>query len=129
MRKAELTSEQIDFLKTRLMGAEQEVFVQRVTSKRLDGMALKPSSRAPDGVLAGLVIGASARGLREAEQALKTVAKFQHCGAKTRRGTPCQSRPEAGRDRGKFHGGESNRRRTQKRREEMDWREGELENL
>ena len=130
MRKAEITPEQIVFLKTRLVEATQEVFARRVASKRLDSMSLKPSKRSPDGVLAGLVVRASARGLKRAEQDLKAVVKFQRCGALTRRGAPCQCAPEPGRDRCKLHGGkstgprteairESNRRRAQKRRE--DW--------
>lgn len=133
MRKAELTPEQIEKLRYRLTEATCEVFARRVASKRTQGIPMPPK-RSPGGVLAGLVVRASARGLREAELDLKTVRKFQRCGALTRKGKPCQCKPEEGRDRCKLHGGkstgprteagreairESNRRRAQRRREAL----------
>ena len=116
MRKAELTPEQIAFLKTRLVNCTQEVFAQKVVSKRIEGLPMPPK-RSYSGVLAGLVVSASARGLRRAEQDLKTVAKYQRCGAKTRKGTPCQCKPEEGRDRCRFHGGLSTGPKTEAGRE------------
>ena len=116
MRKAELTPEQIAFLKTRLVNCTQEVFAQKVVSKRIEGLPMPPK-RSYSGVLAGLVVSASARGLRRAEQDLKTVAKYQRCGAKTRKGKPCQCKPEEGRDRCRFHGGLSTGPKTEAGRE------------
>lgn len=131
MRKPELTIEQIEHLKRREGEAWREVIARKQTATRLEALELQPSKRSPGGVLAGLAVRASARGLREAELALKTLQKFQRCGAATRRGTPCQCKPEPGMERCKLHGGrstgprteagreairESNRRRAQKRR-------------
>ena len=53
MRKAELTPEQIAFLKTRLVNCTQEVFAQKVVSKRIEGLPMPPK-RSYSGVLAGL---------------------------------------------------------------------------
>lgn len=54
---------------------------------------------------------------RLAERGLKKVGKLLRCGAKTRRGTPCQCKPEEGKRRCRFHGGKSTGPRTEAGRE------------
>ena len=137
MRKPPLTPELIEKLRSRLTEAERELIAAREGAEirhRLRAAGVKLSPRSPLGMSALLAVSGSTARLRKAELDLKTVRKFQRCGALTRRGTPCQCASEPGRDRCKLHGGkstgprteagreairESNRRRAQKRSDEM----------
>ena len=137
MRKPNLTPELIEQLRLRLTEAERELIAARANAKvadRLREAGVRPSTRSLLGVTALLTLSGSNARLKHAEQDLKAVRRYQRCGAKTRKGTPCQCAPEPGRDRCTKHGGkstgprteagreairESNRRRAQNRREEM----------
>ncbi|WP_369016170.1 HGGxSTG domain-containing protein [Armatimonas sp.] len=68
--------------------------------------------------------------MEKAEGLATRLDRCRRCGAKTRKGSPCQCKPEPGQDRCKLHGGkstgpkteairESNRRRAQARREAL----------
>ena len=55
--------------------------------------------------------------IRLRTRALKKLGKLSRCGAKTRAGTPCQCKPEAGMLRCKLHGGKSTGPKTEAGRE------------
>jgi len=55
--------------------------------------------------------------IRLRERVLKKLNKVLRCGAVTRRGTPCQCKPEPGKKRCKLHGGKSTGPKTEAGRE------------
>jgi hypothetical protein len=137
MRKPELAPELIEKLRSRLTEAERELIAARKgveARHQLRAAGVKLSPHSPLGMSALLEVSGSTARLRRAELDLKAVRGYQRCGALTRRGTPCQCKPEEGKLRCALHGGkssgprteagreairESNRRRAQKRREEL----------
>nr|WP_309687788.1 HGGxSTG domain-containing protein [Armatimonas sp.] len=137
MRKPELTPELIEHLRTRLVEAERELtFAQEnaQAADRLRAAGVRASTRSLLGMMALLALSGSNARLRKAELDIKTIRKYQRCGAQTRKGKPCPCKPEEGKLRCRYHGGlsrgpvseagreairESNRRRAQKRREEL----------
>lgn len=120
MRKPELAPELIEKLRSRLTEAERELLLARESAdvgSQLRAGGVKLSPRSPLGMTALLAASGSTARLKKAELDLKTVRKFQRCGALTRKGKPCQCKPEEGRDRCKLHGGKSTGPRTEAGRE------------
>lgn len=117
MRKQVLTGEQIEEARVAYHKLVRDIPWRRESIARLVAMLERELPRQVDryGLSLMLIEDRQKLALQEAE--LERLTILRRCGARTRRGTPCQCQPEPGRDRCKLHGGKSTGPRSEAGRE------------
>lgn len=134
MRKRVLSAEEIEAARVaywEARRAEGAALVEVVRLKKELGGAAYCSPRSWIGSCYRILLQTPTKKRRAAQVQAERLDKIRRCGALTRKGTPCQCKPEPGMDRCKLHGGastgpkteagreairESNRRRAEARR-------------
>lgn len=121
MRKKPLTEQEIEKANAAYWEARREASSLEWEAKKheesLVDLLRYRQGRSWYGTFARGSIGRAVAKAEKAEGVVSRLDRRRRCGAKTRKGTPCQCKPEEGRDRCKLHGGKSTGPRSEEGRE------------